>query len=235
MRIHTVYAFVKKVLPDRLARFLRSLFTGLLTPIYFSYSSGHFISSLRSKAVSKNGQALPWYTYPAIEFLASKDLTDCTILEFGAGQSTLWWASHSQRVVSFESDHSWYEHIKSFAPSNVQIFLVSDDLADIEQHIKGQLFDIIIIDGLDRFEASRRAKNFMKPSSGIILDNSEGYWGPEGTYPIMNFFRDHRFSRIDFYGHAPGVFPPHCTSLFYKNHCFLLEGNENPQSSVRSP
>ena len=232
MLVHKLYSIIRKILPKKVAAFFRSFFTGVLTPIFFSYSSGHFLSSLQSRAISKDGQAIPWYTYPAIEFLASKDLTDCTILEFGAGQSTLWWAKHSRNVISFESNPTWYEHVNALAPANVQIHLVSDDLMDMEPHIKGQLFDLIIVDGLDRFEASKKARNFMKPDGGLILDNAEGYWGPEGTYPIMNLFREDQFSRIDFYGHAPGVILPHCTSLFFKNQCFLMNGKENP---TRSP
>jgi hypothetical protein len=32
---------------------------------------------------------------------------------------------------------------------------------------------------------------------------------------------------VDFYGYAPGIVQPHCTSIFFKTFCFLF-GDTNP-------
>ncbi len=228
MIVHKIFAPVKKMLPRGIAAAIRSFFTAVITPLYFSFLSGHFKSSLRSKAVDKNGAPLPWYTYPAIDFLACKDFSDKIVLEFGAGQSTLWWADRAKMVVSFESDRDWYSCLKRQVPGNVKLYFIPDDLSGFDNHIGSELFDIVVVDGLDRFKASKIASDLIKSDGAVIVDNSEGFWGPEGTYPIIDHLREKRFSRIDFYGHAPGVILPHCTSLFFRDHCFLLEGRENP-------
>lgn len=228
MIIHSVFSAIKKLLPSNLSSIVRRIFTGFLTPVSFSYETGHFRSSLLSKAVDKYGKPLPWYTYPAIDFLASKDFANCSILEFGAGQSTMWWAERAHSVLSFESDFEWYRRLTSRIPQNVKIYHVRDDLNELDTYLSNQLFDIIIVDGLDRLKASKKARQLLRGSGGIIFDNSEGYWGPEGTYPVMDFFRSEGFSRIDFYGYAPGVVLPHVTSLFFKDSCFLIEGRESP-------
>src|SRR5215831_19159207 len=113
MFVHKVFTPIKIVIPKRIAGPIRAFFTAIFTPFYFSYQSGHFKSSMHSKAVDKNSKPLPWYTYPMIDFLVCKELSDKEVLEFGAGQSTLWWADRAHRVVSFESDKNWYSYLKS--------------------------------------------------------------------------------------------------------------------------
>jgi hypothetical protein len=102
------------------------------------------------------------------------------------------------------------------------------DLGGMDGVLSRGPFDIIVIDGLDRLECAARAVPILAEGGAIILDNSEGYWGPEGTYPILDLFRAAKFCRVDFYGYAPGVILPHCTSLFFRDSCFLLVGDENP-------
>jgi hypothetical protein len=53
-----------------------------------SVCSGHFRSSVNGKALSQAGVPLPWYTYPAIDFLTQRDFRGRSVLEFGGGQST---------------------------------------------------------------------------------------------------------------------------------------------------
>jgi hypothetical protein len=184
---------------------------------------------VRSAALDKHGNPLPWYTYPVIDFLGAKDFSTKAVLEFGAGQSTLWWAKRAKRVVSFESDPEWFTYVKSGLPANADVFLISKDLTGFDDHLSGSKFDVIIIDAFDRFKAASRSIELLQEEGAILLDNSEGYWGGEATkeYPILDLFRGAGFSRVDFYGYAPGVILPHCTSLFFKERCFVVRGDEN--------
>lgn len=56
----------------------------------------------------------------------------------------------------------------------------------------------------------------VSESGAIVCDNAEGYGFFEG-------FRDRGFQRVDFFGHAPGVNLPHCTSIFFKPGAFLFD------------
>jgi hypothetical protein len=229
MDLHRIASVAKRILPEWAWSPGRKVLTASLTPIRFSLHTGHFRSSLRSAAVDRHGKPLPWYTYPAIDFLDTKDFSNKTVLEFGSGHSTFWWAKRARKVVSFESDPKWYGHVRSAAPDNAEVFLIPDDLRGLESCLEGRAFEVIIVDGLDRLKAAAQAVDLLGAEGGIILDNSDGSWGGRtaGQFPILELFRSLGFSRVDFYGHAPGVVLPHCTSLFFKQRCFMLRGDEN--------
>jgi hypothetical protein len=120
-KLQRAFAPLKAHLPSWVARPLRSVATAVLTPILFSYRSGHFLSSLKNLAVSRTGAALPWYTYPCIEFLTYRPYERKRILEFGGGQSTTWWAARAEHVVAFEGDKNWFDKIKAAMPKNVDL------------------------------------------------------------------------------------------------------------------
>jgi hypothetical protein len=49
-----------------------------------------------------------------------------------------------------------------------------------------------------------REKRSGRDSIVAALDNSEGFWGAEGSYPIIDLFEQEGFMRVDFCGFAPG-------------------------------
>ncbi|MFL5240486.1 MAG: L-isoaspartate O-methyltransferase [Gemmataceae bacterium] len=184
---------------------------------------------MRSAAVDSHGNPIPWYTYPAIDLLDTKDFSTKTVLEFGSGQSTLWWAKRAKSVLSFEKNAKWHAYVRSQLPHNAEVFLISGDLTGLEDYLPQSPFDLVIIDGMDRLKAARRSIDLLQEQGAILVDNSDGYWGGDDLkeYPILELFRSTGFDRVDFYGYAPGVVLPHCTSLFFKGRTFLLRGNEN--------
>jgi hypothetical protein len=201
---------------------LRAFGTAVLTPLWFSLRSGHFRSSLKTRAISATGAALPWYTYPSIEFLAARSFEHSSVLEFGAGQSTLWWAARAREVLAFENDLAWVTALAGQVPANVELQFVSREpaecLAAIRERIADRLgtFDVIVIDGLVRGELAEVAIQAMSPRGAIICDNAE-------AYGIRESFLDSGLMRTDFVGHAPGVIRPHVTSVYFRPSCFLFD------------
>src|SRR5688572_10403591 len=63
-------------------------------------------SPVCSRATSSgcSGQPIPWYTYPAIEFIRQLDFSQSTVFEYGSGNSTMFWAASAARVISVEED-----------------------------------------------------------------------------------------------------------------------------------
>ena len=53
---------------------------------------GFLESSRNGVPMTKDGQVLPLYTYPCIEWIDSMDFTGCNIFEFGVGFSSLFWS-----------------------------------------------------------------------------------------------------------------------------------------------
>src|SRR5262249_2843962 len=120
-RLQKVFAPVKRALPRFIWAPVRAVATGVITPIRFSALSGHWRSSLRMSASSANGEPIPWYTYPAIDFLAQRHFQDRHVLEFGGGQSTRWWSNRARSVFTIEEDPAWAARIREQAAGNVTV------------------------------------------------------------------------------------------------------------------
>lgn len=238
--------YIKKIkffIPDFIFKILRSYGTAILTPFLFSINTGHFISSIKNKSINKFNKPIPWYTYPCIDFIEKIDFSEKKILEFGAGQSTLWWGKKSKNVLSFENDLLWFEKISSQKSSNTEIlFLNSSEEIEINtcnnNKIKDYCPDVIIIDGgVDRYKTLKISSEYIKNDGIIIIDNSEGYYKKEDNfkiYPMLNFLNKKNYQRIDFYGYAPGVILPHTTSIFFKTETFLFNNQGYPKMSENS-
>jgi hypothetical protein len=214
---------LKAYMPTSVFRPIRAVATAFLTPIRFSKRTGHFRSSLAEAAISPSGDPLPWYTYPCIDLLSQKSFAGRSVLEFGSGQSTLWWSKQAAKVTAFENDPAWYERVKKSLPANARVNLISDWYIHDDPLKDGNSFDIIIVDGLDRVRATELAISHISSGGAIIIDNSEGFWSEDGSsYPIIDMLNKNGFQRVDFYGFAPGVVKRSCTSIAFRNSCFLF-------------
>lgn len=229
MSIKQIALLARKIMPKFLFRWVRLVGSAVLTPFLFSYRTGHFKSALLGRAVDKCGRPIPWYTYPSVEFLETRNFKEKSVMEWGAGQSTFWWASRAKRVTAFESDLSWHTMIEKQKLPNVVIHKVPEDLQGAESLIVGKLFDMIIVDGLDRAKATNISIAHLSEDGAILVDNSEQYWSPREEYPILDMLQDKGFQRVDFFGNAPGVIQLHCTSLFFRSQCFLFLNLDPPK------
>lgn len=220
--IQRAFAPFKIILPRFVWTRIRAVATAVFTPVIFSRWSGHFKSSLKGKAVSRRDEPLPWYTYPCIHLLAYREFSGKKILEFGGGQSTLWWAARADEVITFEGDREWHAELSKLIPKNVDLHLVSTQgkeafLADVKGVIEGRgTFDVIVIDSEYREDVVSVALALLAPNGALICDDAESYGFYEAT-------RGLEIERVDFFGHSPGVVLPHCTSVFFRKNCFLFD------------
>ncbi|MET0877406.1 MAG: hypothetical protein ABWY14_09735 [Tardiphaga sp.] len=126
--------------------------------------------------VDGHGNFIPWLTYPMIEFLNGFDFSDATVFEFGTGGSTLYWAGRAKNVVSVELDAAWAARLAAIAPSNVRIIHEPNGHRYAEAPIAlDRTFDVIVIDGAERYRSTRAAIGCLAPGGMIILDNAEWY------------------------------------------------------------
>ena len=105
---------------------LRIFLTTVGFYIRFAIKYGHLRSRLRNDIIDENGEPLPWYTYPAIEYLTGLDFTQKTVFEFGCGNSTLYWSVRAKQVTAVEHDDSYLEFIGRRAGQNVTLIHESD-------------------------------------------------------------------------------------------------------------
>lgn len=204
---------------------LKKLASALITPILFSYKTGHFKSAINQKAISNTGSAIPWLTYPAIDFLQRRDFSNSDILEFGGGQSTVYWSHVANSVTCFEENHTWSKYIDLNTGENTSVILTKghkDEQVDfINSTLKNinRTFDVIIIDGLHRAPLFETAVKMLNRHGMIICDNAEGY-GFHDQWCRFNLLR------VDFYGFAPGVHRQHLTTLHCYPECEFLTPNQ---------
>jgi len=178
---------------------------------------GHFLSALKYSSVDRKGNPLPWFSYPAINFLEGVGLSTRSIFEWGSGNSTLYWSRKALKITSVEYNQRWYEKIHSqLSKTNSSNFKIiyapgkKDYLKAIGD--ARRVYDIIVIDGLYRAACAREALNHLKKNGMIILDNAERY------REIKKLFRGRNLTEIDFHGFGPINHYPWTTAFFLKKH-----------------
>ncbi|MBC7476080.1 MAG: hypothetical protein H7263_17490 [Candidatus Sericytochromatia bacterium] len=85
---------------------------------------------------------------------------------------------------------------------------------------KDEKYDVIIIDGLYRYELCEIAIQNLATGGVIIADNSEGT-----GYNFKKAFDGTEFSRVDFHGFSPGVVLRQGTSFFFKDSSFIFSND----------
>lgn len=115
-------------------------------------------------------QRKPWLHDDAIAKLESILRKRFTVIEQGAGGSTLWFAERVKRVVSFEHDEKWYKAVSSLAPDNVSINHKSGPPLDTDDL---PLCDLLFIDGEHPYRADyvMAAEYIVKPGGWVVFDN----------------------------------------------------------------
>lgn len=159
-----------------------------------------------------DGLPIPWYTYPAIEFIRALQLSECRIFEYGSGNSSAFWASRAKQVVAVENDSVWADEVRAMNIKNLTV-ITSESQAD---YVKAPLaimesFDVVIIDGRYRKDCADVAAGIVGDDGMIIFDNAD--WYPEACELI----RSKGWFQIDFSGLGPINPYAWTTSIFVKS------------------
>uniref|UniRef100_A0A7V2ZLT9 FkbM family methyltransferase n=1 Tax=Ignavibacterium album TaxID=591197 RepID=A0A7V2ZLT9_9BACT len=182
----------------------------------YLYEVGWFRSLEEKKPVDKDGNPIPWFTYPAIDFLKDRLNKDMVVFEYGSGNSTLFFAERVKEIISVETNREWYNKIKSNLKSNCKLIFYDNKSADYKysETIKqfSRKFDLIIVDALDRNEVIKMALENINQSGVLILDNSN-----VEDYKIgIEYLMAKGFKKLDFWGIQAAYINRTCTTIFYK-------------------
>jgi len=184
---------------------------------------------------------LPWFTYSAIEAIKNWDLSEKRVFEYGAGFSTLFWASRVREVVSVEHNRAWYEKLVGIAPPNVRLILApideienpTDETLEQFKSYAGAIdgcFQIIVIDGYARsrvrYQCAETALPHLDANGLIILDNSD--WLPASAM----FLREAGLIEADFSGPVPGSNHSQTTSFFFTRQFSFPSAGRQPQMPI---
>jgi hypothetical protein len=197
-------------------RFLNFYWEGYLFDI------GWVRSFEQQRSLGKNNEPLPWVTYSFIEFVRTRLKKQMIMLEYGSGNSTLFYSQFVSKVYAVEHDAEWVQELTSKLPSNVLLMHKPLDYGGVyaaAAHDTNEKFDVIIVDGRDRVNCIRQSIANLSDDGVMVLDDSERDEYKEG----VSFLEQRDFRRIDFWGIAPGVFFNKCTSVFYRGkNCFNI-------------
>lgn len=174
------------------------------------HGHGHGRSLSEQQSVDADGRPLPMFSYPAIEYLGQLDLRGRAVFEYGSGDSTLYWCARAGRVVTVEHDQAWFDRLASRKPPALELLFVPDETYARTIAKIGGTFDIVVIDGIDRYDCAGLAPDHLAPGGMIILDNAE--WHPATAERL----RKADLIEIDMNGFSPRR--PYCqtTSLFLR-------------------
>lgn len=170
---------------------------------------GHLKSKKSKQSIDANGDPLPWFTYPTIDYLKQLDFSQATMLEWGAGNSSLFFSKKVKELYSIEHNKDWYEQVVQFNIKNHTLLFAEVDYAKRPIEL-GIQFDIILIDGIERENCAKESLSILKEEGLIILDNSDRH--PE----IAEAFRKSGLIEVDFHGFGPINDYTWTTSIFMR-------------------
>ncbi len=186
-------------------------------------TSGWLKSLTEGKVIDDNYHPLPWYSYPAIEFIEDKLKSDFRVFEYGSGQSTLWYAPRVKQVISVEHNPDYFLLLQNSLPENVTLSLIEDRekyAAEIKRYSDGY-FDVIVIDGINRARCAELCYGKLTGNGLIIFDNSDR----EENDLALEFLQEKKFKRLDFYGLVPTQKYKICTSIFWRDEELFSRGS----------
>ncbi|HYK75915.1 MAG TPA: FkbM family methyltransferase [Daejeonella sp.] len=178
---------------------------------------GWFKAFESKSAVDESGNPIPWVTYSFIDFIKDRLQSEHQVFEFGAGNSTFFYAKKAAKVISVEHDQAWFDKISGQRPANSEIIFceVETDGKYAGMPVSlNEKFHVIIVDGRDRVNCCKQAISALTDDGVVILDDSER----EFYNPGIEFLKAQGFKQIAFSGISPGLFYRKTTSVFYKSH-----------------
>lgn len=171
--------------------------------------------------IDSNGNPIPWYSYPAIEYIKQLDFSDKSVFEYGSGNSTRFWAERCKKLVSVEDNREWFDKIKTKIPATVE-YLFFEHKNEYIESIRQfpNEFDFIIIDGSYRYDCAVEALKKLRNDGFIILDNSD--W-KEKTSKLL---RDADLIEVDMAGFGPINGYTWTTSFYFRRNVKLSPAHE---------
>ncbi|MFM6972310.1 MAG: hypothetical protein ACKOXJ_01660 [Alphaproteobacteria bacterium] len=196
------------------------------------YKNSWINSSKIGFSVDENFNAIPWYSFEAIEFLKTHLKPEHRVFEFGSGSSTIFFNNHCSKVVAIETNNSWFEIIcekihgnvdsdnNHFISKNSEIFLLENAIDNVEYENFANnyskknnfKFDFIAIDSLKRHLCTLNSIESIKKGGFLILDDSER----PNYQKTIDFLEQNNFEHIVFSGIAPAQLKIKNTSFFLK-------------------
>lgn len=186
--------------------------------------------------IDKNGDVYPWFNPMSFDLLESIVNPLFNVFEWGAGYGTLWWGKYTNSILAIEHNKDWYNKINDWIVkvglhnTSIKYIPIKTQRELYPKIIKEQKnkFDLIVIDGKDRVDCAKYAKDMIKEYGWIILDNSDRL----DLYPIRESLKDWEAQAMKtragwgttFYQNRKGKYRVQVTTMF--KHAKMQEKNQ---------
>jgi hypothetical protein len=174
-------------------------------------NKGLLKSIYRNSPITKNFEAIPWLTHPLIEFISKLNLKNLSMLEYGAGNSTIFFRKYVKDIVSFEYSEKWVSTLRLRHNYHGLIHLVDEQYGGTISDFENK--DLILVDGFDRNAIISNLINYIKTSKVLpellVIDNIN--WLDSD---LLEELITIGYVRIDFYGIVSQLWDESITSLF---------------------
>lgn len=137
------------------------------------------IQRVSENVFTLNGETLPWFTFGCLQWLTNYDLSNKNILEFGSGNSTAWLSKRCNELVSIEANRTWYGKTSELTRHNKKTRVLlrevnEGDLSKVDYYCNaaddmGIDFDIVIVDGILRYECLLKGIILLSKKGGLII------------------------------------------------------------------
>lgn len=118
----------------------------------------------------------PWIVPHAIEYAESLLSPNMTVLEFGSGGSTLWFADHVRMIESIEHSPDWCKRVlAAMTPDDhkkIELRRIPNYCKHGELNLMYPKYDVIFIDGIHRRQCFAASIDRLFDGGILILDNS---------------------------------------------------------------
>ena len=166
-------------------------------------------TSMQGELLNGQSEAIPLLTSSFLDWFETQQWNSLSLLEFGAGGSTIYFSKFFKSVTSYETDQSWFDKLLLKIPRSVNLVKVDSILNALNKNNIENIhnFDVILIDsGENRAKLARWLIN--ENYKGIIFfDNSEWYRNSIGM------FLKEGYVEIPFFGLKPIEDWVSCTSV----------------------
>ena len=191
---------------------------------------GYTESLRRKEAVDGDGEPIPLFTYPAIEYLRQFDLSDRDLFEYGAGNSTRFFGPLVRSVTAVDNNREWVDKLRPDLAANISIHFAESDRLAGAIHGFDRSFDIIVVDAMEnRYDCAREAIGRLNEGGMIILDNAESY------HRTAALLRDADLIEVDMTGFKPTYYHTSTTSFFlHRKFDFRPRAGRQPHFGVGS-
>lgn len=136
----------------------------------------------------------PWLMPEVIEWLERTLKPTDTVLETGAGGSTVFFAARVQQVITYEHTREWADKILARKLPNVLMCNWPDYPTAGLRLQDGDRFDFAFIDGRGRVRSCLDVLPHIKPGGWLVLDDSD-----RGRYTeAHDAANGHSSCRLDF-------------------------------------